>query len=164
MVWGAASIRQATASVAVAAALLGAASCASSPGEPRFRAASATRERAPRPSSSEGSYGLSTLPGSSSQSAGYYGAQYAWAVSNTGSGDVGGAGQGAWLELAITDLKFGLANDLSTPGGKQAYRAAIRELHQMASLPDTDVTPQQDAEYKTDVVGLNHFFHTKVPV
>jgi hypothetical protein len=101
---------------------------------------------------------------SSSQSAGYYGAQYAWAVSNTGAGDVGGAGQGAWLKLAITDLQFGLANDLSKPGGKQAYRGALRELHQMGSLPDTDVTPQQVAEYDADVIRLNHFFHTKVPV
>jgi len=62
----------------------------------------------------------------------------------------------------MTDLQFGLVRGVSKPGEKQAYRTAIKELHQMASLPDTDLTSQQNAEYKTDLVHLNHFFHTKV--
>jgi hypothetical protein len=99
---------------------------------------------------------------SSSQSAGYNGARYAWAVSNTGSGDVGGAGQGTYLEVAITDLQ--LALNWNLPGGRRAYHAAIREMRQMVFLPDTDVTPHQQAEYKADVVRLNHFFGTTVPV
>ena len=64
----------------------------------------------------------------------------------------------------MKDLQLGLVRDQRTPGGKDAYRTAIRELRQMASLPDTDLTRQQDAEYDADVARLNHFFHTKVPV
>ncbi|HUA41049.1 MAG TPA: hypothetical protein VMA32_05770 [Streptosporangiaceae bacterium] len=102
---------------------------------------------------------------SSAQDAGYCGARYAWAVSNTGSGDVGGAGQGAYLQLAITDLRLGLTRDMRATSlrGKQSYRLAIQELHQMASLLDTDVTSRQKAEYNADVVRLNRFFGTRVP-
>jgi len=148
--------------VAVALIIVAIAACGNSAGSAKERAVTAFRKSAPRSRAAEGNNGLGTLPASSSQSAGYYTARYAWLVSNTGAGDVGGAGQGAYLEVAITDLQLGLVRDQILPGGKQAYRVAIRDLQQMASLPDTDVTPKQEAEYNKDVVRLNHFFGTKV--
>ena len=162
--WFGVRTQQVAAAVGVALALLGTVSCASATAEPaKARTAADSRECAPRPAATN--YGPSALPVSSAQGPGYYGARYAWAVSNTRSGDAGGSGQGAWLELASTDLQLGLTQDFATatPREKQAYRMAIRELRQMASLPDTDVTPQQSAEYNADVVYLNRFFGTKVP-
>jgi hypothetical protein len=159
--WRGTSLRQVAPLAVAALALLGTASCATSSAGPEARTAAASRESAPRLRSVRCNYGLSTLPVSSPQGAGYYGARYAWAVSKTGTGDAGGAGQGTYWELAITDLRFDLVHDLSSPGGKQAYRAAISELRQMASLPDTDLTSQQNAEYNKDFVRLNHFFHSK---
>jgi hypothetical protein len=162
--WPSAYVRQATAGAGMALALFGTVSCASGSGAQGMRAAVSSRECAPH--SAQRSHGLAILPVSSAQNVGYCGAQYAWAVSNTASGDVGGAGQGAWLQLAVTDLQLGLIRDMRTTTlrGRQAYRMAVRELRQMASLPDTDLTPQQQAEYEADVVRLNRFFGTKVPV
>jgi hypothetical protein len=147
----------------MASALLSLVSCTGGSAGAKEHAVADTAKCAPRLRAVGRDYGFGQLPVSSSQSAGYYGAQYAWAVSNTGSGNVGGAGQSAYLEVAIADLQLGLVRDLRLPGRRQAYHAAIRELRQMASLPDTDVTPHQQAEYAADVVRLNHFFGTKVP-
>jgi len=154
--------QQVAAFVAVALTMVGAASCGNSAVSTKERAITTARKSTPQARAAESNYSLSTLLASSSQSAGYYTARYAWIVSNTGAGDVGAAGQGAYLIVAITDLKLGLAHDYRLPGGKQAYRAAIRELRQMASLPDTDVTPKQRAEYDADLARLNRFFGTKI--
>ncbi len=154
---------RAAAFVSAALALASVASCASNSGSGQARAGGVT-DCASRPGVAASYFGLRALPVQSSQSAGYYSAQYAWAVSNTSSGDAGGAGEGAYLEVAITDLQLGLARDYRLPGGMRAYRTAIRELRQIAALPDTDETPKQQAEYAADVDRLNHFFDTKVPV
>jgi hypothetical protein len=45
-------------------------------------------------------------------------------------------------------------------GHTASYKRAIRELKKIASLPDTDVTPAQAAEYTTGIKGLDAFFHT----
>jgi hypothetical protein len=107
-----------------------------------------------------------TLPETAAQGVGFYGARYAWTVSNTAAGDVGGAGQSGFLELAATDLRFGLSRDLSaaTPAGERAYRAAIRKLHLLARLPDTGLTQRQRSGYREYVTRLNMFFGTRVPV
>jgi hypothetical protein len=107
-----------------------------------------------------------TLPETAAQGVGFYGARYAWTVSNTAAGDVGGAGQSGFLELAATDLRFGLSRDLSaaTPAGERAYRAAIRNLHLLARLPDTGLTQRQRSGYREYVTRLNMFFGTRVPV
>jgi len=162
--WRSTCMRRVAALAVAALVLFGAASCATSSAGPKARTAAVSRQSVPRLRPVRCNYGLSTLPVSSSQGAGYNGARYAWAVSNTQTGDVGGAGQGTYLELAMTDLQFGLVRDLSKPGRKQAYDEAINELRQMASLPDTDLTSEQNAEYNKDVVRLNHFFRTKVSV
>ena len=110
--------------------------------------------------------GVLALPETAAQDVGFYGGRYAWTVSNTAAGDVGGAGQSGFLDLAATDLQFGISRDLkaSTPTGERAYRTAIRDLDLLARLPDTGLTQRQRSEYAKYVTRLNMFFATRVPV
>lgn len=159
--WLIGSGRQMAALAALAFTVAGAVSCTNNSGNTRDETATAPVGKcASRTHAAASDSGFITLPVSSSESAGYYTARYAWVVSNTCSGDIGGAGQAAYLEVAVADLQLGLGHDSRLPGGRQAYRAAIRDLRQMASLPDTEVTPKQRAEYDTDVTRLSHFFGT----
>jgi hypothetical protein len=108
---------------------------------------------------------VAALPEAAAQDVGFVGARHAWMVSNTAAGDVGGAAQSGFLDLAATDLRLGLSRDLSasTPAGEHAYRAAIRNLLLLAWLPDTSLTQRQRSEYDEYVTRLNVFFGTRVP-
>ena len=41
------------------------------------------------------------------------------------------------------------------------YNSAIKELHQLATLPETDDSPSQQSQARDDLRALNHFFATK---
>jgi hypothetical protein len=61
-----------------------------------------------------------------------------------------------WIQ-AVSDLQSALtAEDAGTAG----YPAAIQELQQLTSLPDTDDTPVQTTEINDDITALNQFFST----
>jgi hypothetical protein len=127
---------------------------------------SSTRASADSSTSARSNPGVLALPETAAQEVGFFGARYAWTVSNTAAGDVGGAGQSGFLDLAATDLRLGLSRDLraSTPAGERAYRAAISNLHLLARLPDTGLTQRQRSEYDEYVTRLNMFFGTRVPI
>jgi len=46
------------------------------------------------------------------------------------------------------------------PGNTSGYPAAIEELNQLASIPEMDATPTQNAEGSADVAALTSFFNT----
>jgi hypothetical protein len=66
--------------------------------------------------------------------------------------------QSKYLRRAANWLVHGVV-----PGaaGDAQYRVSIRQLRQLASLPETSDTPAQIAEAKHDLRALNVFFDTK---
>jgi len=52
------------------------------------------------------------------------------------------------------------AKDLSRRPHHAGSAPAIRELRNLASLPDTNLTPKQMLKSKADARALNAFFHT----
>jgi len=52
------------------------------------------------------------------------------------------------------------ANDLSRRPQHAGSAPAMRELRNLASLPDTSLTPMQMRKSRADVRALNTFFHT----
>ena len=65
--------------------------------------------------------------------------------------------QGATLAQVASYLAIGEGVD---PGSTSDYSAAIEDLNQLASLPETDDTPAQVAEATADGAALNSFFGT----
>jgi hypothetical protein len=55
------------------------------------------------------------------------------------------------LRQAASDLK---------EAGTGGYSSAIRELMELAALPETGTTPAQQAEARTDLTALDKFFGT----
>jgi hypothetical protein len=66
--------------------------------------------------------------------------------------------QSTYLRRAANWLVHGVV-----PGapGDARYTVAIRQLRQLASLPETSDTPQQKSEAHSDLQALNAFFSTK---
>jgi hypothetical protein len=67
------------------------------------------------------------------------------------------AQMGLYWDNAATDLTTGLTSDTGDTSG---YKAAIKELKELISLPDAQQTPQQNAAFHADINALNTFFHT----
>ena len=67
------------------------------------------------------------------------------------------AQMGVYWDNAATDLTSGLTSDTGDTSG---YKAAIKELKELITLPDADATPAQIAEIKKDTAALNAFFKT----
>jgi hypothetical protein len=44
--------------------------------------------------------------------------------------------------------------------GNSGYTTAVSELMALAAIPETDTTPQQQAEAQTDITALDTFFNT----
>jgi hypothetical protein len=65
--------------------------------------------------------------------------------------------QGATWVQAADYLTMGERVD---PGPTSGYPAAVQQLLQLASIPETDVSPAEDAEGNADIAGLNAFFTT----
>jgi len=68
----------------------------------------------------------------------------------------GSAEQNVPLINAVADLTRGLSTDRNT----SQYPAAISHLRDLATLPDSDVTPAQRRQGNTDVTFLDTFFGT----
>jgi hypothetical protein len=66
--------------------------------------------------------------------------------------------QSRYLRRAAADLTRAIGDGVSDAG---AYRRAVSQLRQLASLPETSDTPTQIAEAKRDLAALNRFFATK---
>ena len=64
-----------------------------------------------------------------------------------------------WLQAA-SYLRIGEGVD---PGNTSGYPVAIRDLDQLASIPEMDVTPAQDAEGSADGAFLTPFFNALGP-
>jgi hypothetical protein len=62
-----------------------------------------------------------------------------------------------FLLQAATDLEGAVS---SAGSNASAYDQAISELRQLAALPETSETPQQQSEAKSDIADLNTFFGT----
>jgi hypothetical protein len=58
-----------------------------------------------------------------------------------------------WLQ-AVSYLSIGERVD---PGNTSAYSVAMQDLDQLASIPEMDVTPAQEAEGSADVAALTSF-------
>jgi hypothetical protein len=67
------------------------------------------------------------------------------------------AQQGAYWLKAASDLQAGEDTDGRDTSG---YPQAINELTDLASLPDAQQTPAQNAQYHQDIDDLNAFFGT----
>jgi hypothetical protein len=67
------------------------------------------------------------------------------------------AQQGAYWLKAASDLQAGADTD---GGDTSGYPQAINELTDLASLPDAQQTPAQNAQYHQDIDDLNAFFGT----
>lgn len=67
------------------------------------------------------------------------------------------AQQGAYWLKAASDLQAGEDTDDRDTSG---YPQAINELTDLASLPDAQQTPAQNAQYHQDIDDLNAFFGT----
>ena len=67
------------------------------------------------------------------------------------------AQQGAYWLKAASDLQAGEDTDDRDTSG---YPQAINELTDLASLPDAQQTPAQNAQYHKDIDDLNAFFGT----
>ena len=65
--------------------------------------------------------------------------------------------QPKYWAAAAADLKHAEHTGVGNTAG---YSAAITELRQLASLPDAQQTPAQNAEYHHDIDALNAFFGT----
>jgi hypothetical protein len=66
--------------------------------------------------------------------------------------------QSTYLRRAANWLVHGVDH---AAAGDARYRVSIRQLRQLASLPETSDTPTQMAEAKHDLRALNVFFDTK---
>jgi hypothetical protein len=66
--------------------------------------------------------------------------------------------QSTYLRRAANWLVHGVD---PAAAGDARYRVAIRQLRQLASLPETSDTPTQIAEAKHDLRALNLFFSTQ---
>jgi hypothetical protein len=68
--------------------------------------------------------------------------------------------QSVTLQQAASYLRIGEGVD---PGNTSGYPVAIRDLDQLASIPEMDVTPAQDAEGSADGAFLTPFFNALGP-
>jgi hypothetical protein len=66
--------------------------------------------------------------------------------------------QSVYLRHAATYLSRALLDAVSDAA---RYETAIRQLRQLASLPETGDSPSQRSEARRDLTSLNLFFHTK---
>ena len=64
----------------------------------------------------------------------------------------------SYLRRAASDLSSALAGAAPNVA---AYRRAIQQLRQLASLPETGDTSTQKSEARTDLLDLNSFFATE---
>ena len=66
-----------------------------------------------------------------------------------------------YLEVAAS-LQVGLSHDsvALTENGKHKYDTAIAALQYLAGLPETDVSPEQQATAQADLAALDRFFST----
>ena len=94
----------------------------------------------------------------SRQSTGYFRARTEW-VEGAKAAD---AEHAAYFARAAADLQVGLSGDqmATSVSGRSAYVDAIRQLIDLASLPDADETPVQQEESRSDTVAIDSFFHT----
>ena len=99
---------------------------------------------------SAGSSNVGQRPTSSS---GFEAAKQAWDKGAT----VDSADQGTYWSRAESDLTQ--ATDSGESGGA-GFKAAERELQQLAALPDADQTHAESAEFHHDTQALNTFFGT----
>ncbi len=73
--------------------------------------------------------------------------------------------QAAWKQSAsaaaanVSRYLLEAAGDLKSAGASGAG-AAVRELTDLAAVPETGTTPAQRAQAKTDVAALDRFFKT----
>lgn len=69
---------------------------------------------------------------------------------------------GGYLLAAASDLERGKSVDVraTTEKGRAEYDKAIAELRSFVSLPDTNLTPAQQAEATSDATALDAFFNT----
>jgi hypothetical protein len=85
--------------------------------------------------------------------AGFTSAKAQWELGATASAAAQG---GNWL-AAADDLNGAISSAGADTSG---YQTAVRELRQLAALPDTSETPPQKAEAQFDTTALNAFFGT----
>lgn len=74
--------------------------------------------------------------------------------------------QAAWKQSAtaaaasVDRYLLQAANDLKAAGGGSGFPAAVRELTDLASIPETGTTKAQQAQAMADVAALDRFFKT----
>jgi hypothetical protein len=86
--------------------------------------------------------------------AGFTAAKQEWTEGSTAIS----AEQNTYFSQAASDLTGAINSGAPSTSG---YQSAVQELQQLASLPETDLTPTQDSEFKNDTSALNTFFDTQ---
>jgi hypothetical protein len=106
--------------------------------------------------SGQGYFLLPTTPAinpSNPNDTGYALAKREWEI----VGSVIAAEEGEVLSQASAYLSMGEGVD---PGDTVGYPAVVQALNQLGSIPETDVSPAQDAEAEADIAAISAFFGT----